>query len=109
MHARLKISDSQGAYIRGNHVLTSVELFRCGYPPSALFSAHAETAVGSVSKVQNAAQVGTTAATVGTPVHMNDRLRTGANARLEVTFIDNSSLTLGEKCERCDRPLCIQS
>ena len=27
---------------------------------------------------------------------MNDRLRTGANARLEVTFIDNSSLTLGE-------------
>ena len=59
-------------------------------------SAHAETAVGSVSKVQNAAQVGTTAATVGTPVHMNDRLRTGANARLEVTFIDKSSLTLGE-------------
>jgi hypothetical protein len=27
---------------------------------------------------------------------MNDRLRTGANARLEVTFNDNSVLTLGE-------------
>jgi hypothetical protein len=27
---------------------------------------------------------------------MNDRLRTGANARLEVTFNDNSKLTLGE-------------
>ena len=27
---------------------------------------------------------------------MSDRLRTGANARLQVTFHDNSSLTLGE-------------
>jgi hypothetical protein len=27
---------------------------------------------------------------------MNDRLRTGANARLQVTFSDDSSLTLGE-------------
>jgi hypothetical protein len=58
--------------------------------------ARAESAVGAVSKVQNAAQIGTTTATVGAPVHMNDRLRTGAHARLEVTFNDNSSLTLGE-------------
>jgi hypothetical protein len=59
-------------------------------------SARAETAVGTVSRVQNVAQIGATTAIVGTAVHMNDRLRTGANARLEVTFIDNSSLTLGE-------------
>jgi hypothetical protein len=53
-------------------------------------------AVGTVTKVQNEAQIGTTTAVVGTPVHMNDRLRTGANARLQVTFHDNTSLTLGE-------------
>jgi hypothetical protein len=58
--------------------------------------ARAESAVGVVSKVQNAAQIGATTAIVGAPVHMNDRLRTGANARLEVTFNDDSSLTLGE-------------
>ncbi|HEV3242385.1 MAG TPA: FecR domain-containing protein [Methyloceanibacter sp.] len=52
--------------------------------------------VGTVTKVQNEAQIGTTTAVVGAPVHMNDRLRTGANARLQVTFDDNSSLTLGE-------------
>ncbi len=58
--------------------------------------ARAEPAVGIVSKVTNPAQIGTGTAVVGAPVHMNDRLRTGANARLQVTFHDNSSLTLGE-------------
>jgi hypothetical protein len=58
--------------------------------------ARAESVVGTVSRVQNSAQIGGGPATVGSPVHMNDRLRTGPNARLEVTFRDNSSLTLGE-------------
>jgi hypothetical protein len=53
-------------------------------------------AVGTVTKVQNEAQIGAATAVVGAPVQMNDRLRTGANARLQVTFHDNSSLTLGE-------------
>jgi hypothetical protein len=56
--------------------------------------------VGLVNKVENAAQVvsasGATTATVGTPVHMKDELRTGANGRLQVTFRDNTVLTLGE-------------
>lgn len=59
-------------------------------------SARAEPAVGVVSKVTGPAQIGTATAVVSTPVHMNDRLRTGANARLQVTFHDNSQLTLGE-------------
>jgi hypothetical protein len=58
---------------------------------SPLGAAAAES-VGTVTKVQGS----TTPAANGTPVHMNDRLRTGANARLEVTFNDNSKLTLGE-------------
>jgi hypothetical protein len=33
---------------------------------------------------------------VGTAVYMNDQLRTGANARLRITFSDGSDLTLGE-------------
>jgi hypothetical protein len=57
---------------------------------------HAEPAVGVVSKVMRQAHIGGGAAAVGTPVRLNDRLRTGANARLQVTFNDSSSLTLGE-------------
>jgi hypothetical protein len=53
-------------------------------------------AVGTVTQVQNQAQIGAATAVVGAPVHMSDRLRTGAGARLEVTFNDKSLLTLGE-------------
>jgi len=59
-------------------------------------NAGAAEPVGTVTRVQNQAQIGDATAVAGTPVHMNDRLRTGANARLQVTFRDNSLLTLGE-------------
>jgi hypothetical protein len=56
--------------------------------------------VGRVNKVQNAAQVisasGPTSAVIGTEVRMKDELRTGTDARLQVTFRDNTVLTLGE-------------
>jgi hypothetical protein len=52
--------------------------------------------VGIVTKVVNQAQVGSKAAVSGAPIYMNDRLRTGGDARLQVTFRDNSILTLGE-------------
>jgi len=58
-------------------------------------AAAAET-VGTVTKVENKAQIGGATAVVGTPVHMNDDVRTGAKARLEVTFRDRTLLTLGE-------------
>jgi hypothetical protein len=55
---------------------------------------------GLVNKVENEAQIisasGATRATVGTPVQKKDELRTGANGRLQVTFRDNTVLTLGE-------------
>jgi hypothetical protein len=55
---------------------------------------------GLVNKVENEAQIisasGATTATVGTPVQKKDELRTGANGRLQVTFRDNTVLTLGE-------------
>ena len=57
---------------------------------------NAAGSVGVVTKVLNQAQIGTRAAVAGTPVRMNDELRTGAGARLEVTFIDKSQWTLGE-------------
>ena len=53
-------------------------------------------AVGTVTKVENKAQVGGRTAAVGTALHMNDVLSTGAKSRLQVTFYDNSTLTLGE-------------
>jgi hypothetical protein len=49
-----------------------------------------------VTKVENQAQVGGAAAAVGTIVHMNDVLKTSAKARLQVTFRDQTTLTLGE-------------
>jgi hypothetical protein len=52
--------------------------------------------IGTVTNAQNQAQIGGASASVGTPVHMNDRLSTGAKARLQITFQDNSELTLGE-------------
>jgi hypothetical protein len=55
--------------------------------------------VGSVTKVQKQAQVGSTTAAVGTPVSMNDQLLTGPGARMEVTFRDGSVLTLGENAK----------
>ena len=52
--------------------------------------------VGSVTKVQKQAQVGSTPAEVGTPVSMNAQIRTGPGARLQITFRDETVLTLGE-------------
>ena len=60
------------------------------------FDVAAAQTVGMVTKVQNQAQVGGQAAAVGSPVRLNDTLQTGANARLQVTFRDNTNLTLGE-------------
>jgi len=52
--------------------------------------------VGRVTNVANQAQIGSAVAAIGTPVQMNDVLLTGAKARLEVTFHDNTKLALGE-------------
>jgi hypothetical protein len=58
------------------------------------------TSVGSVNEVENEAQIvsgsGTATVVVGAPVHMKDELRTGAEGYLQVTFRDNTVLTLGE-------------
>jgi hypothetical protein len=71
-------------------------------PPAMACAAEAEdpARVGFVNKAENEAEIvalsGATAAAVGTPVHMRDELLTGANGRLQVTFRDNTVLTLGE-------------
>src|SRR6476620_10679973 len=57
----------------------------------------AAESVGTVTKVVNSAQIGSQTAVAGSSVNMNDRLRTGPDGRLQVTFRDNSVLTLGER------------
>ena len=52
--------------------------------------------VGMVSKVENQAQVDGQPAAVGTPVHANDTVSTGAKGRLQITFRDQTNLSLGE-------------
>jgi FecR protein len=61
-------------------------------------SAHAadRITVGMATQVVSPAQVQNEAATVGTLAHMNDKLHTGAKARLQVSFRDRTELTLGE-------------
>lgn len=66
--------------------------FVASYPVGAANAAP----VGKVTRVQKEAQVGSTTAAVGTPVHMSDQLTTGPDSRLQVTFVDNTVLTLGE-------------
>jgi hypothetical protein len=71
-------------------------------PPGFACAAESEDSdrVGLVNKVESQAQVisvsGATTALVGTEVHMKDELRTGAGARLQITFRDDTVLTLGE-------------
>jgi hypothetical protein len=52
--------------------------------------------VGMVTKVENQAQVGGATAVVGSLVQANDQLRTGPKSRMEVTFRDKTTVTLGE-------------
>jgi hypothetical protein len=61
--------------------------------PSAGFAADV---VGKVTKVEYQAQISGATAVVGAPVRMKDQLRTGPKAHLEITFRDQTSLTLGE-------------
>jgi hypothetical protein len=55
---------------------------------------------GLITAVENSAEVvsatGSVKAIIGTPVKMKDELRTGPKARMQVTFRDNTVLTLGE-------------
>jgi hypothetical protein len=57
--------------------------------------------VGVVKKVENEASIAVASAArpalVGTPVHLKDELRTGADGRILVVFNDETELTLGEK------------
>ena len=61
--------------------------------------AFAADTVGTVTKVENQGRIGGANAVVGTAVHMDDEIRTGPKARLEITFRDNTLLTLGEMLE----------
>lgn len=63
----------------------------------------AQEAIGTVSRIQGEASGtrggATRALTLNVPVILNDTLTTGAAARLEVTFKDNTRLTLGENAK----------
>jgi hypothetical protein len=56
----------------------------------------AAQSIGMVTKVENQAQIGSANAVVGTLVQANDEVRTGPKSRLEISFRDNTKLTLGE-------------
>jgi hypothetical protein len=76
-------------------ILCSLAILACLVSTSYIETA-AAAAVGKVTKVQKQAQIGSRKAVAGTSVNMNDRLRTGPGARLQITFVDGTLLTLGE-------------
>jgi len=59
--------------------------------------------VGTVTRLQGVASAQTAGKphqlTQDSPIEMGDRLQTGADARLEIKFIDGTVLTLGEKAD----------
>ena len=55
--------------------------------------------VGMVTKVENQAQIGSSQAVVGSLVQANDQVSTGPKSRLEISFRDNTKLTLGENAK----------
>ena len=69
--------------------------------PQAGFADDAE--IGMVKAVKGRASIVTAghpaAAVVGMPIHQNDDLVTAANGALGVTFIDNTTLSLGPKSQ----------
>jgi FecR protein len=96
---QLSRQPSRGARVSLGHllrILVAVVAVSTFSDLAATTDARAQTTVGMVTKVENQAQVGGVLAAVGTPVHMGDTLNTAAKARLQVTFRDNTNLTLGE-------------
>jgi len=69
-------------------------------PLAACADAQDLSRAGFVNAVENEAEIvsvtGSVKAVIGGAVNMKDELRTGPNARLQVTFRDNTVLTLGE-------------
>jgi hypothetical protein len=69
-------------------------------PLAACADAQDLSRAGFVNAVENEAEIvsatGTLKAVIGAVVQMKDELRTGPNGRLQVTFRDNTVLTLGE-------------
>jgi len=82
------------------HLRKLAFLFIVGVPLAAN-AADDPSAVGLVDKLENEAKIVSgdkaTPAVIGTSVHLRDELRTGPEGRLQVTFRDNTVLTLGEK------------
>ena len=79
------------SFLRFLVILLCLGLVSSFYPRAA-----AAQTVGTVTKVHKQAQIGSRTAVVGAPVRMKDQLRTGAGARMQVTFRDGTTLTLGE-------------
>ena len=68
-------------------------------------SAHGAKAIGKITKLTGTAQILREAVpspitvTLGMPVHLHDRVRTGADSRLRIELIDGSVMSMGERTD----------
>ena len=92
----LTIADALRSALRSIVPLLLLRFLTVGLLVTLAGVAFAADTVGTVTKVENQGRIGGANAVVGTAVHMDDEIRTGPKARLEITFRDNTLLTLGE-------------
>jgi len=82
-------------------LLWAVLLVSFAFPALAQTGADMSELIGHVSRVQNDASVARngheTDLLSDAPLHLDDTVMTAADARLEITFVDGTTLTLGEK------------
>ena len=95
MHAKALVSVLRLIFWRGSPLPAVFVLL------VSLGAAHAAdgAAVGKVSDVDGTTEIvsgASATAAKGAAVRMNDELNTGADGRLQVTFLDNTVLTLSE-------------
>src|ERR1700730_19191116 len=80
--------------LRNLGVIVALVLFFAGGPAAAA------DGIGAVTRVQGEAQglldSNVVTLRVGTAIYMNEKLTTGSKARLELTFVDGTMLTVGE-------------
>jgi len=82
-------------------LLWAVLMVSCAFPALAQTGADRGEVIAHVSRVENLASVARggheTALQIDAPLHLDDTVMTAADTRLEITFVDGTTLTLGEK------------
>lgn len=78
-------------------ILTAFSVFLSLFPITPVFAADGK--IGSVTRIENSAHLNRNGRPeilqIGASILLNDKIETGTDARLEVSFVDGTKLTMG--------------